>query len=268
MDALIHRKGESFTTNVFREETFSGVYSNFNSFMPKSYKCSLILSLLFRLFNIVSDPDIFIEEVKKLKEILMKNAYPYHLIDNYIIRFHKNRNSIATTNDDNTKRSITIILPYLGSISSRLQSKLGKLYKKSLPNFKVMLVNKTSFRIGNLFRFKDSCPESIMSHINYLYKCSSCNAAYVGKTYRHKKVRICEHMGISPRTGKTVKGVITTAVRDHMLHCDTVVCEGDFSILSKGGDYRELEIKESIMIQKLKPSLNRDLMSTPLYLFK
>ena len=131
-----------------------------------------------------------------------------------------------------------------------------------------MLVNKTSFRIGNLFRFKDSCPESIMSHINYLYKCSSCNAAYVGKTYRHKKVRICEHMGISPRTGKTVKGVITTAVHDHMLHCDTVVCEGDFSILSKGGDYRELEIKESIMIQKLKPSLNRDLMSTPLYLFK
>ena len=45
------------------------------------------------------------------------------------------------------------------------------------------------------------------------------------------------------------------------------VNEGDFSILSKGGNALSLDIKESIMINKLKPSLNRNIKSTELYLY-
>ena len=35
----------------------------------------------------------------------------------------------------------------------------------------------------------------------------SCTASYYGKTYRHiMQVQVSEHQGVSPRTGKRVKG--------------------------------------------------------------
>ena len=38
----ILRENEKFATNVYRKKTFSGVYSNFKSFIPETYKISLI----------------------------------------------------------------------------------------------------------------------------------------------------------------------------------------------------------------------------------
>ena len=47
------------------------------------------------------------------------------------------------------------------------------------------------------------------------------------------KIRVSEHQGVSPRTGKRVKGTLSTSGRDHMLDCDhTVACE-DFSIIGR-----------------------------------
>ena len=35
------------------------------------------------------------------------------------------------------------------------------------------------------------------------------------------KVRVSEHEGLSPRTGKDLKGTLATSVRDHMLDCNS-----------------------------------------------
>ena len=44
LDVLVTRKGgRSFTTSLYRKPTFSGLYSNFESFMADSYKRGLIL---------------------------------------------------------------------------------------------------------------------------------------------------------------------------------------------------------------------------------
>ena len=48
----ISRDGNKFKTSLYRKPTFSGIYTNFNSFIPMTYKCGLIHSLLFRAFNI------------------------------------------------------------------------------------------------------------------------------------------------------------------------------------------------------------------------
>ena len=50
--------------------TFSGVYSNFNSFIADENKHGLIFTLLFRIFLIVSDFSKFHEEVNYLKNVL------------------------------------------------------------------------------------------------------------------------------------------------------------------------------------------------------
>ena len=44
----------------------------------------------------------------------------------------------------------------------------------------------------------------LLSGVAYKYKCGGWNATYYGKTKRHFKVRICEHLGISHLTGEKV----------------------------------------------------------------
>ena len=60
------------------------------------------------------------------------------------------------------------------------------------------------------------------------YKSSSCSATYYGKTERHFKVRISEHMGVSEHTGKNIKSTKTCAACDHMLVCNNIVFFEDF----------------------------------------
>ena len=65
-------------------QPFSGIYTNFNSFIPMTYKCGLIHSLLFRVFNICSSYHLIHEDIETLKTIWRKNCYPKSLIDSSI----------------------------------------------------------------------------------------------------------------------------------------------------------------------------------------
>ena len=38
----ILRENEKFATNVYRKKTFSGLYTNFKSFIPETYKIGLV----------------------------------------------------------------------------------------------------------------------------------------------------------------------------------------------------------------------------------
>ena len=52
LDINIFCEEGKFVTNVYRKKTFSGVYTNFDNFIPGAYKTGLIESLLFRCFNL------------------------------------------------------------------------------------------------------------------------------------------------------------------------------------------------------------------------
>ena len=52
LDVKIFRENDKFVTSVFRKETFSGVYTNFISFIPLDYKFGLVHTLLNRCFNL------------------------------------------------------------------------------------------------------------------------------------------------------------------------------------------------------------------------
>ena len=81
------------------------------------------------------------------------------------------------------------------------------------------------------------------------------------------KVRVSEHQDVSPRTGKRVKGTLSTSVRDHMLDCDHTVAWEDFSIIGRESNHYLLETKESLFIKRDNPSLNRNKYSQELFLF-
>ena len=51
----------------------------------------------------------------------------------------------------------------------------------------------------------------------YKFQCDGSIVTYYGKTKRHFKVRMCEHMEISALTGKNVKGDYDFAIQKPLL---------------------------------------------------
>ena len=76
LDVSITRMNNKLVTSLYRKKTFSGVYTNYNSFLPLKYKKGLIHTLLFRAFNICADYNTFHNEVQYLKLIWQKNYFP------------------------------------------------------------------------------------------------------------------------------------------------------------------------------------------------
>ena len=270
LDVKVIRDNKSFITSVYRKPTFSGVYTNYDSFIPEIYKSSLIYTLLFRSYTLCSSWSLIDVEIKKLKGIMEKNSYPSHFIDRiikrFLYRFYRKKEQQVSSNK---KKQIQIILPFLGSTTRNLQHNMNKTIKKYIPHLHVKIISRAATRLGSLFRFKDRVPSSLMSGAIYKFQCGNCNVTYIGKTKRHTKKRFSEHMGISPLTGKPVKGQCTTAIRDHMRQCRCSISNNDFTILGRDttNDFH-LKIKESLFIHLHKPGLNGQKRSIPLALFK
>ena len=75
------RDGGKFQTSVYRKSTFSGVLSNFESFLPRLYKYNLMSTLLHRGFMICSSYRTLHFQIPNLKQIFRSNAYPKNLVD-------------------------------------------------------------------------------------------------------------------------------------------------------------------------------------------
>ena len=130
---------------------------------------------------------------------------------------------------------------------------------------------KSQSKLSNSFRFKDPIPRDPISGDVHKFQYGLCNESYYGDSIRYLDLRPGELIGVSPisvspLTGKKVKPINNSAVRDHLLHCSYLPSFNNFSILGHQNKTFLLEIKESLLIMGDKPNLNRKLSSTPLYL--
>ena len=81
------------------------------------------------------------------------------------------------------------------------------------------------------------------------------------------KLELVNNSGISPLTNKRSKSKRSTAVKDHMLMWDQPVSFDDSKVLASSNSEFHLKIKESLLISRDQPILNRNEASLPLYLF-
>ena len=81
--------------------------------------------------------------------------------------------------------------------------------------------------------------------------------------------RTCEHLGISKRTGKCLKynASQATVVQQHLLTSNHQGDIDNFKVLGYARNDFELLTKESLIITKLDPSLNKQTDSFKLQLF-
>ena len=153
------------------------------------------------------------------------------------------------------------MLPFLGNISSNLKQKLQTSIRNSLPQCSTKIFLKSTNHLSILFRFKDVVPKELRSHLVYKFSRSSCNTTYYGKIERHSNVRSGEHVGLSPLTGNRV-ACKPSAIFDHLLlpeHNNSSF--NDFSILCCENNVFTLSLRESILIKRDSPEVNRNVSS-------
>ena len=134
LKTLPYRGNNKFETSVHRKSTFSGIYTNYRSFIATGYKRSLITTLLYRSFTIISDYHKLQEEIVKLKSVLRQNGYTTRFLDKVISKFLDKRFKKLVTITTVSKKALRLVLPYLGTQSLRLKKKLNKLFKEQLPS--------------------------------------------------------------------------------------------------------------------------------------
>ena len=128
------------------------------------------------------------EDSKVIRENLIINLYPEKLLDAIITNFISKQSSQRHETPVLTvpKKEIMLSLPCLGQNSSeKLRKGLKSLFSQGYPQVNISFVFRTTQRIANLFRYKDTIPKRLKSFIVYGVHCTDCNASYAGKTKRH-----------------------------------------------------------------------------------
>ena len=92
---------------------------------------------------------------------------------------------------------------------------------------------------------------SISSHskIKLLFPDATC----YGKTKRHFKLRMCEHLGVSALIGKRVKGDSSYSIKEHHLFCNRSSEFDDFPIIASNSNDFKVILMESLLINRDYP---------------
>ena len=266
LDIDVIRERGKFSTTIYRKPTFSGVYSNFERFLPSAYKFGMVYTLVYRFFRICENWKKLHSELTFLKNISRKNGYTENFIDQCFKKFLDNIHLVKEKVPRVERKRLLLVLPYLGAISLQTRNKLQQTIKGVLNHCKLGIAFKCQTKLSNSFRFKDPIPKGLISRVVYKFQCGLCNESYYGESIRHLDIRSGEHIDVSTRTAKNVEPIKSNAVGDHLLHFSYLPSFDNFSILAHENKKFLLEIKESLLRMTDKP-INRNISSAPLYLF-
>ena len=170
---IIRDEHSLLSTSVYHKPTFSGLYLQWKSFVPKQYKISLVNCLLYRAWRICSDSRLFNNEVGFIKSTLMANGYPTNFLNSCIHKFKQIRHSThpKEVSFGPKLKDIYIRLPYKGQQSITLIRQLNRIINKIAPWVKLNCVFFASNRISRLCKLKCSLPVLKCSHLIYKVTC-------------------------------------------------------------------------------------------------
>ena len=200
------------------KDTFTGQYTNFDSFVPWRHKISWVRALIDRV-NRICTPNKIKTEVKLIRKFLSWNGFPKRVANLLIHRFTtnaQNRASVHPANDtshNNQHPTIWLTIPFVGDLTSQLVKKLKRKLRRCLvdPNVNIRIKEKTT-KLCFFTSTKDKTPQLSQSNVVYEFICPGCNSSYIGKTNRILLVRIQEHA----LTDKE------SAIYKHLHDCDNI----------------------------------------------
>ena len=110
LDVRIYKEGDRFETDIYHKPTDSRSYVPFTSAHPKHILNNIPFSLARRIHTIVSNPVKIEEQLKELKDILIRLNYPTTLIENAFLRANRQQSV-------ENKRKVKGILPFISTFN-------------------------------------------------------------------------------------------------------------------------------------------------------
>ena len=138
-----------FTTTIYRKPTFTGLMTNWNSFVPFSYKKASVVSMIQRALSVCSTYSLLDIELNKVRYYCQLNGYPRGFVDTLIgigLTKYLNRNN----NDQSdlpvagcAKQRLFVEVPYIGNHTESIKKKIQHLTGSIRPDLDVRFVAKT-----------------------------------------------------------------------------------------------------------------------------
>ena len=189
----IIKNGTKLETRVYRKPTNTGLLLHFNSHTDKSYKDSLLKTMLHRAYALSSTTQAFDEECAKLRSIFSQLDYPWSLIDSVISNFVSRKTSVGTTERNvDDSNIIRINLPFKDQVSANsVRRQLRDLSNKiGLPLQPVFI----SKKLEQDLKPRKAKPSIVNQRcLVYHFIFDLCDADYFGYTARHLFQRVTEH---------------------------------------------------------------------------
>ena len=122
MDISIKRnQDDSFTTSVYRKETFTGLATNYLSFVPNIFKINAVNTRIHRAHKICSSMALISTEMEFLTKYFAGNRYPKNIVTHAIRKYRRfmNQPTNKTPNPDTEKRGATFLSLTMDPLATR-----------------------------------------------------------------------------------------------------------------------------------------------------
>ena len=260
---VIRHTNDTTNTTVYRKPTNTDIYINCHSHSPIQWKKTTANVLTQRAIKISFDKKFLVEELDIIKHNLCEvNNYPRKFVQNIIsYNLHKRSSIAPNLNGGNNSKEIFISIKYAGQKGEQLMSKMKKIVSNSLENGVKPKVVYNLAKLSQYLNVKDPVPQKYKS--NLVYKCTSpqinCNESFMGEAERRFEERIIDH---NKRDKKS--HICKHSGQNSHPH----VWFDNFQKVGRNyGNRIKRKIGEAMLINELKPSLNKQDKSFPLKLF-
>ncbi|KAL6421510.1 hypothetical protein ACFW04_014281 [Cataglyphis niger] len=185
LNTSVIRSNGKIVTNWYRKSTCPNRYINFYSNHSFKYKINIIFNFVDHAI-LLSDDQFHGKNIDVVKQILLNNCFPTHVINRYIykrLNFLKHRvNSIPGNGESSTEKPSYIALPFVEGLSDDI----GRMFK----NMEFTVVYNIFKKLNSLIKSdKDGLPISNRTEVVYKINCKNCSASYIGQTKRHLSTR-------------------------------------------------------------------------------
>ena len=199
LDVRVSRSTSSdvFTTTIYRKATFTGLMTNWHSFVPFSYKKASVVSMIQRALSVCSTYALLDIELDDVRYYCDLNGYPWHFVDTLIgigLTKYLNRNNkepnLPVAGCE--RQRLYVEVPFIGN-QTEPKKTIQHLTGSIRPDLDIWFVTKPPRAVQTSFPTKDRVPKHLQSNTVYATTCKDCGDTYVGMTKRQTVTRLCEH---------------------------------------------------------------------------
>ena len=245
----------SIGTSIYVKPTDAGLYANFLSHTPLTYKKSVLNSLVNRAVKFSSTWEACSTELNRIKQVMANNNYPQSLVEKVI---NSRLSSFRSSNNDSKPDDTTFYfciqnLSHFVARSTEIKSIVKSHVQSSSPDKEVNV--RTYFRpykMSSCFSTRFKCPQRDQNRVVYRFSCPepACNASYVGYTTQTLINRVKQHRNRESSIFKHFNVDHSKAVPP----IDELI--SNFSIVYSSSEQIKLKIVEAIIIKSERPFIN------------